>query len=128
MKPKKSKPKPKGSVNNPRPKSFQIKSLRSRTPTQISPKEKKRQIRTEIARLKLKRRQIIGDLEKHINKIKNLSISLSGLETLSETSVDQIQDKRRRESLNFENLAGDFAVNTRKLDSLEKKYRRFLEK
>lgn len=128
MNPKKTKPKPKGNVNNPKPKSFQIKSLRARTATQISPSEKKRQIRTEIARLKLKRRQIIGNLEKHINKIKNLSVSLSGLETLSDTSIAQIQEKRRNESLNFTNLAGDFAVNTRKLSRLEKKYRHFLEK
>lgn len=127
MNTRKSKPRLRGKVQNPKPKSLQIKSLRSRARNPLQ-SENKQQIRTEIARLRMQRRKIIGNLEKNLQKIKNLSVSFSGLETLSENSILHIQEKRNKESLNFVNLAGDFAITGRKLSRLEKKYRKHIEK
>lgn len=127
MKSKKSKINVKGRVQNPKPKSLQIKSLRAKTPKSKPYAEKRYQIREDIMSLKVQRRQIITDLEKCIQRIKNLPISLSGIESLSDESINQIQDKRNKESMNLVNQTGDFAVSTRKLGRLERKYRKYLK-
>ena len=124
MKVKKIKPKIKGNVKNPKPKSLQQKSLRS----MIRNSDTKKKIRQDITELKIKRREIISKIEKHLKKIKSLPVSMSGLEKLSENSIQEIQKNRTNESMNLVKQVGNLTVTSRQLTRLENRYRNEIQK
>ena len=131
---KKSKLRIKGRIRNPKPKNLRvgktvkgIKTPKSKNMLGISNTILNR-MKQNIAKLKLKRKKIISETKKSIKKIENLSLSIKGIEELSQESINMIQKNRIAESVKALHFISKLNITTRQLAELENKYKKAIRK
>lgn len=145
MKPKNRKINIKPKVHRPKPKKISTKPRKPRRPdpkkyraTKIGkgvkrPRTKNMEgtshgklvftIRNDIIKEKKSQKQNIMKLNKKASKLRNLTISLPGLEELNKSSIFGIQKERRKLSSEIQDISSNLVASAKRLTKLEDKFR-----
>ena len=73
----------------------------------------------EIKKLKEKQRRSLRGINEELKKSDQFRISIEGLEKLSNSSINSIQNKRAKSILKAKKIFDEFVLNTRKLKKAE---------
>lgn len=81
-------------------------------------------IQENIKKLRTNQRKKILQLRKNLKEFEHHVIAISGLETLSNSSIKRIQNKRETSTINMIQLISELSVLNRQIKKLETEYRK----
>lgn len=115
----------------PNPKKFRsvqirkgVKQPRTKTMQRISNTKTSSVIKNEILKERKNQKQNIVKLNQKITKLRNLPISMSGLEELRESSINRIQNNRLDLSSEIKEISAKLVSSAKRLSKLERKFRK----
>lgn len=115
----------------PNPKKFRavkirkgVKRPRTKTTQGISNTKTSSVIKNEILKERKNQKQNIEKLNQKVTKLRNLPISMSGLEELRESSINRIQNDRLDLSSEIKEISAKLVLSAKRLSKLERKFRK----